>query len=74
MRYQNVNLRPKIPALGRVSSDDPKRDSSCETRFQREHIFKNFTAHEGVSEVSEQAHDWSKRASEASVAKWSAAE
>ena len=39
---------------GCVPADDKNFDSFCETRFQCDHMLKNFKAHdEGVSEVSE---------------------
>ena len=40
-----------------VSSDENKRDCSRLTRFQRECILSN----EGVSDVSEQASEWSEQ-------------
>ena len=46
---------------GCVSSDDKNLDCFRETSFQREHIQKFQPPHEGVSEVSERAREWSER-------------
>ena len=48
--------------FGRVSSDDNYRVYSQWTRSQREHIHEFQLSHEGVSEVSERAREWSERA------------
>ena len=50
---------------GRVSSDDEKCVCSCGTRIQREHIQEFQLFHEKVSEASERAREWSKRAKQA---------
>ena len=47
---------------GRVSSEDEKRVHSGQKWLQHEHIQEFQLSHEGVSEVSEQAREWSERA------------
>ena len=63
------HLRPMIGErrdIGRVSSDRQKRVCSYETRSQHEHIQEFQLFHEEVSEASERAREWSKRAKQAS--------